>query len=130
MPRKENRMTATASFVPDLAFGLAERASDLFARGWKRELSAKELGNVISVCQVLKELLTSARESIETWLSQGVDPKAFAIKYEKTISDLDPLKEALERGIAITRAENPHESADKAVWHIQELQREVMSLQH
>lgn len=122
-------MTATTRLVPNFAFGLAETATDLIACGCGEELSAKELDAVISVFQVLKGLLSSVRETFETRLSHGVDPKELAIKYEQVLASVTPLKETLDRGIAKVRATYSAESADRIILHIEDLERERLSFQ-
>jgi hypothetical protein len=86
---------ASATFIPDLAAGLAETLSDNVEK--VEELSTKDVQAALLVCTFMQTLLKMARGSIESSLRQGVDARAFASTYERSIAGLDSASKAVGR---------------------------------
>ncbi len=93
---------ATATMVPDLLVGLAATMANAFETRSVVELPPDDLSAGLSLCVSLQDLVKKARRSIEEGLSQGVDARAFAAKYERAVTGLETVLTTTER--IITRA--------------------------
>jgi hypothetical protein len=89
---------AVATLETAIAAGTAESLDRVFAS--VEELSEKDVDTALVVCNFLQTLFRTARASIESDLSQGVDAKAFAARYEQLVSTLDTEVAAISRTLA------------------------------
>ncbi len=85
----------SATFETTVAAGTAEALEQMFAS--VEELSVKDIHTALLVCDFIQNLFKTARASIESALRQGVDARAFAAKYERSIVVLDSIKDAVSR---------------------------------
>ena len=85
----------SATFETTIAAGTAEALEQIFANG--EELSVKDVHTALLVCDFIQNLFKTARASIDSALRQGVDARAFAAKYERSVAALDTIKDAVSR---------------------------------
>lgn len=92
----------TAAMAPE--FAAATNLAALVSQAADRveELTPEQLSTWTSGCDFLRGLFAQARRSIEDGLSQGVDAKVFAAKYEQGIADLEAVLTMTQR--IVTRA--------------------------
>ena len=88
---------ATATMFPDLALGWAGKMADTLDSGKIEELTSDEASAAIMACHTLRDLFATFRRSVEEELTQGVDAKAFAAKYEFLVTDLETISTASQR---------------------------------
>lgn len=92
---------ASATFETTVAAGTAEALERIFAN--VEELSAKDVHTALLVCDFIQTLFRTARASIESALRQGVDARAFAATYERSVVRLETTKDAVSRVLAKVR---------------------------
>jgi hypothetical protein len=89
---------AVATFETAIAAGTAESLDRIFAS--VEELTVEDVRTALGVCAFIQSMLRTGRESIESALCQGGEAKAFAARYERTVSTLDTIKGAVSRVLA------------------------------
>ena len=119
---------ASASFVPDLALGLAVKISAAIETGRIEDLAADEVSAAIFACQSLRHLFALARTSIEKALRQGVDARAFASACERAILGLDAATQTAERVAAKVHAGRLPALAEELLANYQDLAADIANL--
>jgi hypothetical protein len=119
---------ATAMVFPDLVTGIAEKVAITIEAGKVEELSADEVKAAILACDFLRNLFSMARRSIEDGLRGGVDAKAFAIRYERGVADLDRVLAVVARVLTKARTSRLPALAEAFVSNYQALGDEMADL--
>jgi hypothetical protein len=117
----------SATFETTVAAGTAEALERTFAD--VEELSAKDVHTVLVVCDFLQSLFRTARASIESALRQGVDAKAFASKYERSLAPLDAVKDAVSRMLARVKGSRFRALGEELISRYEDLDTDLVSLQ-
>jgi len=94
---------AIATILPDLAVEFAERMANRFDEGKVEELTPDEVATAIRMCAFLQDLFAQARRSLVEGLSQGVDARAFAAKYERAVTELGAVLITAQRVVTKAR---------------------------
>jgi hypothetical protein len=122
------RRMPTATMLPDLAVGFAGTMANTFEAGGVEELTPEEVSAAIRTCDFLQELFGQARRSIEEGLSQGVDAKAFAAKYERAVTGLEAVLTVTERVVTKARTNPLPPPAEEFVSRYRALLDDLISL--
>jgi hypothetical protein len=118
---------ATPTMFPDLAVGFAEKMANTF-EGRIKELTPDQVSTAIRACAFLQDLFAQARRSIEEELSQGVEARAFADKYERLATDLEPVLATTQRLVTEARTSSHSEPVEQVVSSYRALMDEMLSL--
>jgi hypothetical protein len=114
--------------LPDLALGFAETMATTFESGRVDQLTPREISQAISACDFLRGLFTEAHRSIEEGLSQGVDARAFAAKYERAVIELQAILTTAERIVTKARTSPLPAPAELFVSNYRELMDAMLRL--
>jgi hypothetical protein len=117
---------AVATFETAIAAGTAESLDRIFAS--VEELSEKDVDTILDVCNFIQTLFRTARTSIESTLRQGVDAKAFAAKYEQSISTLDTVKGAVSRVLARLKGNRLPALGEELISRYEDLNTDLVNL--
>jgi hypothetical protein len=112
----------------DLAVGMAEKMAQAFETGRLEELTPEQVSIGIRMCGFLQELFAHARRSIEEGLSQGVEAKAFAARYERAVNELEAVLTMTERVVTKARTSQLPPPADQLVSRYRALMDDMISL--
>jgi hypothetical protein len=115
----------TATVLPELSVSFAQRTTAAFETANLDEMTPGEVARNVELLSALRQVLRLARHSIEEVLSRGVDAGEFAAKYERAVSDLGPLAEALGRVVAKTQAKLAPAHAKELGSHFQALAADI-----
>jgi hypothetical protein len=121
---------ATATVLPDMALQFAERMSEALEPGRVEELSVQEVSAAILTCSFLRNLFSMVRQSIETALSDGVDAKSFAAKYERAVPELDKIMATTARVVQKARTSHLPPPTEELVTNYQALGEALADLRH
>jgi hypothetical protein len=119
---------ATATMFADLAVGFAETMAKTFEMGRVEELTPEEVSTAIRMCVFLQDLFAQARRSIAEALSQGVDARAFAAKYEQAVTDLEAVLTTAQRVVTKARTSPLPPPAEQFISSYRALMDDMLSL--
>ena len=115
-----------ATFETAIAAGTAESLDRVFAS--VEGLLDKDVDTILDVCNFIQTLLRTARSSIESTLSQGVDAKALAARYERAVSTLDTVKGAVSRVLAKLKGSRLPSRGEVLIARYEDLDTDLASL--
>jgi hypothetical protein len=118
----------TATILPNLAVGFAEKMAHAFEIGRVEELAPEEVSTAIRLCAVLQDLFAQTRRSIAAELSQGVEARGFAAKYERAVIDLEAVLKVTQRVVTKARTNSLPPPAEQFVSSYRALMDEMLSL--
>jgi hypothetical protein len=119
---------ATATIFPELAVEFAERMANRFEEGKVEELTPDEVSTAIRMCVFLQDLFAQARRSIVEGLSQGVDARAFAAKYERAVTKLAAVLITAQRVVTKARTSTLPPPAEQFVSSYRALMDDMLGL--
>ncbi len=117
---------AVATLETAIAAGTAESLDRIFAS--VEELSAKDVHTALVVCDFIQSMLRTGRASIESALCQGGEAKAFAARFERAVSTLDTVKEAVGRVLARLKGCRLPALGDELICRYEDLNTDLASL--
>ena len=117
---------ASATFETTIAAGTAEALERNFAT--VEELSAKDVYTALHVCDFMQTLFKTARVSIDSDLRQGVEARAFADKYERSVVTLDTVKDAVSRVLAKMKTSRLPAFGEEMISRYEDLDTDLASL--
>ncbi|HTU18974.1 MAG TPA: hypothetical protein VMG10_13015 [Gemmataceae bacterium] len=88
----------TATLETEGAFGAAEALKHVLAG--VETLSPRTVHTALVICDFIQSMFKMAHASIQSGLCQGVEARAFAVKYEQAIVRLDEIRDIVGRLLA------------------------------
>jgi hypothetical protein len=119
---------ATATIFPDLAVGCAQTLANTLETVGVEELAPEEVLTAIRMCAFLQDLFAQARQSIIERLSQGVDARAFAARYERVVSDLEAALTTTQRVVTKARTTPLPPTPEQLISNYRALMDDMLSL--
>jgi hypothetical protein len=105
-----------------------ETMTETVVTGKVEELTSEQVSAAIGMCGLLRNLFVDARRSIERGLSQGVDAKEFAAKYEQAVVNLEAVLTTTQKVVTKARIGSLPPPAEQVVASFTALMDDLLSL--